>query len=160
VLEFTHDYHETIDRLADQYDCEAVFTPGEEAPVERVLVPLRGGTNVARILTLVESVVQGTDVRVTLFHAVDSGADRSEGEFFIRGAADWLTDEGIDRDRIDWQLSEGSDPKTVIADLAEVYDLLVLGETEPTLRERLLGEVPIRIIEAIEKPTLVVRGVA
>lgn len=159
VLVFTKDRDDSIDRVADQHDCDAVFAPGETGPVERILVPLRGDVNLERIVSLVGDLVRASDATVTLFHSSAEGIDPSQGEFILRGAADRLTEEGIDRDRLDWELSEGSDPRTAIITLANEHDLIILGETEPSLRDRIIGTVLTPILDGIEKPAIIVRDV-
>lgn len=159
VLVFTKDRQDTVDRVAEQYDCDAVLVPGAFEPVDRVLVPLRGDVNLNRIISLVAELVRVTDATVTLFHSVPEGTDPSQGEYILRGAADRLAEEGVDRDRIDWTLSEGDDAKSAIAELSASYDLLVLGETEPSLRDRILGTVLTSIIEAVDAPAIIVRDV-
>lgn len=159
VLVFTKDQQDTIDRVADQNGCDAVFVPGEFDAVERVLVPLRGDVNLDRIISLVGDLVRATDASVTLFHSVPEGDDPSQGEYVLRGAADRLSEAGVDRERIDWQLSEGDDARSAIVQLATDYDLLILGETEPSLRDRIMGTVLSSIIDAVETPAIVVRDV-
>lgn len=159
VLVFTKDRRDTIDRIADQHDCDAVFVPGETDTIERILVPLRGDVNLERIISLVGDLVRASDAAVTLFHSVPEGDDPSRGEFVLRGAANRLSEEGVERDRIDWKLSEGSSPKRGIIDLVADYDLVVLGETEPSLRDRILGAVLTPILDEIEKPAIIVRDI-
>lgn len=159
VLVFTKDQQDTIDRVAEQHDCDAVLVPGESGPVERILVPLRGDVNLARIVSLVGDLVRASDAAVTLFHSVAEGTDPSQGEFILRGAADRLSEEGVDRDRVDWELSHGGDPKSEIVDLAKEYDLLILGETEPSLRDRIIGTVLTPILDEITKPAIIVRDI-
>lgn len=159
VLVFTKDRRDTIDRIADQHDCDAVFVPGETDTIERILVPLRGDVNLERIISLVGDLVQASDAAVTLFHSVPEEDDPSRGEFVLRGAANRLSEEGVERDRIDWKLSEGSSPKREIIDLVADYDLVVLGETEPSLRDRILGAVLTPILDEIEKPAIIVRDI-
>lgn len=159
VLVFTKDRQDTIDRVAEQNACDAVFVPGEFDAVDRVLVPLRGDVNLNRIISLVGDLVRATDASVTLFHSVAEGDDPSQGEYILRGAADRLSEEGVDPERIDWQLSEGDDAKSAIVELATEYDLLILGETEPSLRDRIMGAVLTSIIDAVETPSIIVRDV-
>lgn len=159
VLVFTKDRQDSIDRVADQHDCDAVYVPGEAGPVERILVPLRGDVNLERIVSLVGDLVRASDARVTLFHSSAEGIDPSQGEFILRGAADRLSEEGVDRDRLDWEFSEASDPKAAIVGLAAEYDLIIFGETEPSLRDRIIGTVLTPIIEEIEKPAIIVRDI-
>jgi len=157
VLVFTHDRQDSINRVAEEHECDAVLTAGRAGDIERILVPLRGETNLERIVTLVAALERTGDERVTLFHTVSTDDDSGTGEFLLRGAADRLREEGIDADRIDWELDESGDPEGSIVAAAPAYDLVVLGETEPSLRQRILGEVPGRIVDAIDVPALIVR---
>lgn len=159
VLVFTQDRQDSIDRVADQHDCDAVFVPGEAGPVERILVPLRGDVNLERIVSLVGDLVRASDATVTLFHSIALDTDPSQGEFILRGAADRLSEEGVDPDRLDWELSDESDPRNAIVGLADEYDLIILGETEPSLRERIIGTVLTPILEEIERPAIIVRDI-
>jgi nucleotide-binding universal stress UspA family protein len=159
VLVFTHDREATIDRVADEYGCAAVLTGGETESVDRVLVPLRGDVNLDRILSVVADLLLAGEETATLFHSVAEDADPSEGELLLMGAVDRLVEYGVDRDRVDWRLAEGGDPRADIVELGGEYDLVVLGETEPSLRERIIGEVLSGIIDGLEVPALVVRDV-
>jgi len=159
VLVFTHDRTDTIDRVADEYGCDAVLALSEVESIERVLVPVRGDTNLERIISLLTDVMRMSDVSVTFFHSVAEDSDPSHGEFLIRGAVDRLNEAGIERERIDWQLSDEESPHDRIIELAREYDLLVLGETKPSLGERILGTVPTRIVDEVDKPAFIVRDV-
>jgi nucleotide-binding universal stress UspA family protein len=159
VLVFTKDREDTIDRVADEHDCDAVLVPGQATDVERILVPLRGDVNLERIVSLVGDLMRAGDATVTLLHAVADDSDASQSEFVLRGAADRLTEDGIDRGRIEWTVAEGDSPRDAIVEAAASHDLVVLGETEPTLRERILGTVLTPIIEDIEQPAIIVRHV-
>jgi nucleotide-binding universal stress UspA family protein len=157
VLVFTKDHQDTIDRVAEEYDCDAVLVPGDGGAVERILVPLRGDVNLERIVSLVADLVRASDAHVTLLHSVADDADPSQGEFMLRGAVDRLTEEGGDRARVDWELDESRDPRSAVVALASDHDLVVLGETEPSLRDRIIGTVLTPIIESIDSPAIVVR---
>jgi nucleotide-binding universal stress UspA family protein len=159
VLVFTHDRADTIDRVANEYGCDAVLTLSETERIERVLVPVRGDTNLERIVSLLADIMQMSDVSVTFFHSVVEDSDPSHGEFLVRGAVDRLEEAGIDRERISWQLSDEESPHDKIVELAREYDLLILGETKPSLSERILGTVQTRIVDEVNKPAFIVRDV-
>jgi nucleotide-binding universal stress UspA family protein len=159
VLVFTHDRTDTIDRVANEYGCDAVLTPSEAGRIEQILVPVRGDTNLERIVSLLAGVVRMSDASITFFHSVAEDSDPSHGEFLVRGAVDRLVEAGIEGERIDWELSETESPHDEIIELAREYDLLVLGETKPSLRERILGTVPSRIVDEVDKPAFIVRDV-
>ena len=157
VLVFTHDREATIDRVADQYDCDAVLTAGDTSQIERILVPIRGDVNVERIVSVVAGLLERSDATATLFHSAVEDADPSQGAFLLRGAVERLTEYGIDEARLEWQLSEGDDPTETIVAMAGEYDIVVLGETEPSLRERIIGMFLSNLIDEIAIPALVVR---
>jgi nucleotide-binding universal stress UspA family protein len=159
VLVFTHDREATIDRIADECDCNAVLTAGRATTVDRVLVPLRGDVNLDRILGVVADLLFAGDETATLFNSVPEDTNPSQGELLLMGAVDRLVEYGVDRDRIDWRLGEGGDPQTDIAELGREYDLVVLGETDPSLRERIIGDVLSGIADALDGPALIVRDV-
>lgn len=159
VLVFTHDRETTIDRVADQYDCDAVLTAGGATKIDSILVPIRGEANLERIASVVAGLLEGTAATATFFHSVPPDDESSVGEFMLRGTVDRLTEYGIDPDRVDWQLSTGGDPQSDIAETSADYDLVVVGETEPSLRERIIGDILSGIIESVERPTLIVRDV-
>lgn len=159
LLVFTHDREATIDRIADQYHCDAVMTAGDTDHIDRILVPIRGDVNVERIVSVVAGLLDGSDATATFFHSVGEDAESSQGEFLLRGTVERVTEYGIEVERIDWTISEGGDPHRDIIALAEQYDIVVLGETEPSLRERIIGDVLSRIIDEIEIPALIVRDI-
>lgn len=159
VLVFTHDREATIDRVAAEYDCDAVLTVGKATEINRILVPVRGDANLERIVSVAAGLLDGSDATLTLFHSVDDDTEPTQGEFLLRGTVERLTEYGIDEERIDRQLSEDGDFHSNILGLVDAYDLILLGESEPSLRERIIGDVLSRIIDDIEIPALIVRNV-
>ncbi len=158
VLVFTHDREATIDRVADEHDCAVVLTAGDTDHLDRILVPIKGDANVERIVDVLARLLGETDATATLFHAADA-ADVAAGEMLLRGAVDRLTDQGVDPGRVDRSVTEAGDAGAAIAAAGDGYDLVVLGETEPSLRERIIGDTLSRIIDGMDVPALVVRDV-
>ena len=157
VLVFTHDREATVDRVADQYDCDAVLSVRPADRIDRVLLPLRGEVNLERIVSVTARLLQASDATVTLFHSVAEDADESYGEFLLQGATDRLVEYGIDEERVDWQLSESGDPQAEIVQLGEEYDIVVLGESEPSLTDRIIGRVLSHVVDELASPALIVR---
>ncbi|MFB6228820.1 MAG: universal stress protein [Halobacteriales archaeon] len=160
LVVFTRDRTETVDRVADDYDCDVVLVPEEVRVVERLLVPIRSDINVDRIVSVVGALLDENEASVTLFHAVRvDQEDPSVGDALLRGVADELSEAGVDRGRIDTVTVESQSPVDDIVDAAKNHDVLVVGETEPSLVEHILGDVPTKIIERSGRPVLVVRNV-
>lgn len=146
----------TINRIAIEEDCDVILTSGRADAIERLFVPLRGEANFDRILSFVGELLTTSDASVTLFHT-DEESDRQPGEELLANAAERLIEAGIDPDRISRELAEDEDAGRSIVDLGAAYDLIVLGETEPSLRDRILGTVPAQVTADTDSPAFVVR---
>jgi nucleotide-binding universal stress UspA family protein len=68
-----------------------------------------------------------------------------------------MRDHGLDPSLLDLSTLAADDPADAIVDQAEAYDLVVLGETEPSVREILFGTVPEQIVTTTDVPVIVVR---
>lgn len=157
VLVFTHDISATIDRIAGRYECDAVLVGEDTAQINRVFVPIRGDVNIERIATVVAKLLGESETTATFFHSVSGDTEPSQSEYLLRGTVEHMTELGVDEGRVDWQLAEGGDPFRDIVSMADEYDIVILGETEPSLTERIIGDIQSRIIDEIEIPALVVR---
>ena len=160
VLVFTHDRSRTIGNVASDYDVDAILTPGHVIDtLDRILVPLRGEGNLERILGFVGVLLRESDATATVFNVVESDEEASHGELLVRGACDRLAeDEGIDPARVDWRLDRDRGPSTAISKASEEFDLLIVGETEPSLTDRILGTVTDQVIDESPDPLLIVRN--
>lgn len=159
LVVFTHDRATTVDRVADDYDCDVVVVPADVRVVDRVLVPVRSDVNVDRILAVVGALLEESDASVTLFHAGTAEEGEGVGELLLDGAADELLAAGVDGDRIETTEVTTESPVDAIVDAAADHDAIVIGETEPSLVEEILGDVPTRIVARSNRPVLVVRDV-
>ena len=158
LVVFTRDRAETVDRVAGEHAADVVVVPEEVPTVERVLVPIRGDVNLERILGVVGSLLEESDATVTLFHAAPAGEENpTVGETLLRGAADRLADAGVDLDRVATRTVESESSVADIVDAAKNHDVLIVGETDPSLVKQILGDVPTQVIERSGRPVLVVR---
>ena len=155
---FTHDWYTTINKVATDYDVDGVLTADPfEKKFSRVLVPIRGDPNLERIIAFVSHLLRENDAHTTLYNVADSEEDAQTGEFILRGACDRLEEEGIEPERINWTQERDTSAEQAIIDTAAEYDLVVVGESQPSLSERILGRVTNQVIEQSPIPVLVVR---
>jgi nucleotide-binding universal stress UspA family protein len=157
VVVFTRDRTTTVDRLADEYDCGVVLLPRAVQRVERILVPIRADVNLSAILSVVGVLLRDSEATVTLLHATEPDEDSEAGEVMLRGARDELLDAGVDADRVDRVTFESDTPVDDIVDVTANHDVLVIGESEPSLIERVIGDVPSQLIDRTERPVMIVR---
>ncbi len=157
VLVFTRDLVQTTDRVANEHGCEGVLVPGHVENVNNVLVSLKAEENMFRVLEVVGLMMEAGAPKVTLFHAESVAEETAVSELYLRGATDWLTERGLDRERITWVEPTEENQESDLIDLAGDHDFVVMGEYEPGIRERVVGEMPNRIHDQTGKPVLVVR---
>ena len=156
---FTHDRSTTIDRVAAEYEVDAVLTTGlVEGELDRVLVPLRGDDNLEQIVAIVGVLLRESETEVTVLNVAASDDDAAQGELIVRGACDRLEEDGLDPERTGWQQEQSSDVSSTIEAVAAEHDLVVVGETEPSLRERIIGGITRDLIDRSPRPVLVVRN--
>ena len=159
VVVFTRDRSETIDRVADEHDVDAVLTAGSVGEtLDQVFVPLRGDETLDRIIGFVGDLLRESAATVTFYNVSDDEDAAARAELVLRGACDQLEERGIDPDRLDWRQERAESPGDAIVDAAGAYDLLVVGESDPSLTDRILGNVTGNVIEGTTHPVLVVRN--
>jgi len=157
VLVFTRDQVQTVDRVANEYGCDAVLTTGAVESLTRVLVSLKNEQNMFHVLEVVRLVMEAGDPEVTLFHADSVERGSAKSELYLRGATDWLTEQGLDRDAITWVEPTADTQESELFELAETHDFVVMGESEPDVRERVVGGLTNRVRDRTGKPVLTVR---
>lgn len=158
VVVFTRDREQTVDRIAEEYGSDVVLMQDSIERIERIFVPIRSDINFDRILPLVSVLMENEGTSVTLFHAApEDQEDPSAGEAFLRGAAEELADLGVDTEDIETTHVVTDNAVDEIVDAAQNHDIIVIGETEPSLVGRILGDVPTKIIKNSSRPVLVVR---
>lgn len=158
-LVFTPDKLDTFTRISTEEDCDGVLIPGAMEARRRVLVPLRGLENLPRIAPFVVDLCGKDSARVTLLHVVEwEGTEAASRMEFLERAGEQMLDHGLDPDRIAFELIPDANPVETILDRAGDHDLMILGETKPSVRDILFGTVPEQIVSATDMPVIVVRN--
>jgi len=157
-LVFTGDELDTISRISVEEKCDAVLIPGGMDELRRVLVPLRGLENAHQIAPFIADLCRDATATVTLLHVVEEDETEADSRTdVLEPAADRMRDYGVDTGRLELDALTADDPADAIVDRAAAYDLVVLGETEPSVREILFGTVPERVVTTTDAPVMVVR---
>lgn len=157
-LVFTGDELATIERISAEQDCDAVLIPRPLTRLERILVPLRGLRNARRIAGFVADLVQDGTTDVTLLHVLEEDEEaRTVQANVLDAVAAMMADEGIDAGLVRLRVEVAEDPGEAIIEIARAYDVVVIGETEPSVREVIFGSVPEQIAHEASVPVMVVR---
>lgn len=156
-LVFTHSEQQTLNRILAEHDCHAVLVPNACEPPDDVLVAVRGTVGVDRIGRLVAGLFAGTGVTVTLYHGLESNETVEDAETFLEGIADRLVARGIDRGSIDRLIDDADGGVDRIAAVAEEYDAVVMGESDPSVVTFVFGMPSKQVAERFLGPVLVVQ---
>ncbi|WP_290811153.1 universal stress protein [Halovivax sp.] len=156
-LAFTRDRFETFERAAVELECEAVLVVADAPRLDRFLVAVRGDVATDRIAGLLAAILAETEIRLTLFSAVAEG-DRAEREALLSELAASVEAGGVGPERIDRELVEDDSPTDAIVEAAADHDLVVAGESRPSIRRLIFRDRTRRIARRTAVPTLVVRG--
>lgn len=156
-LVFTHDATQTIERVAVETGAGSILLSNPAPTVERVLVGVATAISLDRIADATAALVADTDLPVTVYHAADSEDGREEGNRLTADFAAKLVDRGVAGSAITERSDVSETPVRDVAGLAAEFDLVVVGESEPELLDRVFGDRPERIAEESLTPTLVVR---
>ena len=150
-LVFTHDRDQTVDRVVDEVDAEAVAITGTTGEVGRLLVSLSGDVAVDRITAFVTAVAADRPIEVTLLSATEEEA-AEPGR--IEAVADALADAGVDVVAV---TAADDPPLDALVDTVPGHDAVVVGERAPSLSSILLGDFEERVAAATVGPVLVVQ---
>ena len=156
-LVFTHDGQKTLDRMIAEYDCMAVLVPNATAPPEDVLVTVRGAVGVDRLARVVSGLFADGDVSVTLYHLADEDETDDDVQTLLDGVADRLGDLGMDASAIETRIERDRDSLDAIAEAAEAFDAVVMGESDPSLTTFVFGMPADQVAERFLGPVLVVQ---
>ncbi|MFW6437124.1 MAG: universal stress protein [Halococcoides sp.] len=156
-LVFTHDAQQTIHRQSSEHDCLATLVPRAVPELETVLVPVRGTVGLDRLSRVVGGLFGPMDVAITLYHVARDDESDADVDVLLDGLADQLQDQGVGSGRVETRIDRGVRPSEAIADLAEAYDVVVMGESDPSLATFVFGLSAERIADRFLGPVFVVR---
>lgn len=155
---FTRDPTQTFERVADDEGTDAILLLNPAPSVDRIFVALSEGINRERITTLAAMLARDSEVTITLVHVASSEEERANGEQLLDEAAELLVEKGMTATSIDRQVTVSEAPvKTITEAASDDTDLVLLGESRPSVRELVFGEPSERIAEHALAPVLVVR---
>lgn len=159
-IEFNHDSIETRQRIAKANKVDAILTLGGANGIGKVLIASRHTKGAKEKVTNLLNIVNRDDlISVGLVHVADpddpEGED--EGKRVLEEVASILTSEGIPSVQISREVRTGEDVAFELQQAARSYDLLVLGETEQDLGDRVFGPVNEYVVNETDIPVLIVR---
>ncbi|SET01454.1 universal stress protein [Natrinema hispanicum] len=157
-LVFTHDRLQTFERVAVEDACDAVLILNPAPILETVLVALRGDVNVDHIARLLATILADTTLELTLFHVAPDDVQKAAGTALLETARSELVAAGVDDDRIDSTVVVDDSPTAAIVEASADHDLLVAGESRPSIRRAIFRDRAKRLARRTVDPVVVIRG--
>lgn len=158
VLVFTHGKDKTINRITDEHDCLAVLLPSTTAPLENVLVAVRGNVGADRLTRVVAGLFADTEATITLYHAIDEDETGEDAELLLESVSDRLVDLGMDETQLSQTIDQVSDsPLSAIIDESDAYDAVVMGESDPSVKTFVFGMPTEQLAKQFMGPVFVVQ---
>ena len=156
-LVFTHESQKTLDRMIVEHDCLAVLVPNATGPPEDVLVAIRGTVGVDRLVRVVSGLFADTDVGVTLYHVADEDETDEDAGTLLDGIVSRMVEAGMDEGAIDVRLGRDEDPLAASVAVADEFDAVVVGESDPSLFTFVFGMGAEQVAEQFLGPVVVVQ---
>lgn len=153
---FTQDVDQSIDRIADEVDADATMALNPATEMESVLVPIRGDVILDQIVDVVGGLLADTGIEVTLLH-VSTPENELDGAALLDETQTVLEDIGVTADRIESRIETSGKPLDRIAEIADQYDAIVLGESDPSVTTFLFGQTSQKIADRFMLPVIRVR---
>ncbi len=154
---FTHEAQQTINRVLVEEDCFAVLIPKATASVERVLVAVRGTVGLEQFVAVLSGLFADSVTDLTLFHVRGDKESHEEIEAMFDDLETALVDAGIGSEHIDTQVETGDQPIELIAEAADAHDVVVMGETDPSVATYVFGFPQDQLAAQFFGPVLVVQ---
>lgn len=156
-LIFTSNLVSTIERVVSEQAIDALLHLRPLAQIRRVLVPLYGTQqqpeHVATFVTALarnETIEVRVRVLVQPHQTAEEKAELRQQQHGVFNAAD------VAAEQLDVQTVETDDPMRAIVELSDECDLIVLGEADPSLRERIFGQFHERLVPEVACPVVLV----
>jgi nucleotide-binding universal stress UspA family protein len=156
-LVFTHNAQQTFDRQIHEHEAIAVLVPDAVVDLEEVLVPVRGTVGSDRLAQVVGGLFAETDVGVTLLHVADDEETDEDATTLLDAIASALVDLGVAESAIETRVERDVEPLDAIVEASQDADVVVMGESDPTLATYFFGMPATQVNEQFLGPVLVVQ---
>lgn len=143
--------------VAEDRDVDALLVPNPITTLGHVLVAIREEKFVGPIVDFVSTLNQDVLLHTQLLHVAESEDDVAAGEQLLSEVKRQLVDAGYSRAGVDAEVVVSDDPPFAISQAASDNDMIVMGETQSPVTERVFGKTYDSIAERTEVPIIVVR---
>lgn len=159
-LIFDHDRVEARHQIARDDGADAVLLPGGANTLGKVLVAARRTQNVEKKMsTLLNTVDRDDLISLDLIHIADETVPEGEkeGKRILTEMKSVLEELGVPSVQIEQEVRTGDDVAFELNRASRDYDLLMLGETEQDIGDKIFGPVAEYVVDDRDVPVLITR---
>lgn len=157
MVKFTSEPVETMNDVASDSDCDAILTPGEFDGLERILIPVKGTEDAGAMTTFICDLLEGSPKNVTLVGFVTDEAEEPDHHSHLEQFEDDLVSGGLEDGKIEIRTKIVDDVEHALIKEIDQYDLAILGESEPELRDVVVGNVHENVLDSTVVPLITIR---
>lgn len=150
TMVFTHDREQTIERLREEHEPDAILHHQPSVEFDSVFTPLHPDFSTERVAGFVAEMLVGEDSKVYVRGYGEDGAARArrfEGE---------LEDQRVERAQTVYDAADLEGYVSAVAEDADEHDIVVVQRSEEGLKQKLadaaFGTVGERVAEASRRP--------
>jgi hypothetical protein len=125
--------------------------------VEDDLLAVRGRVGRDRLVRLLGALFADAQATLTLFHVTDAEELDADVEAMLRDLGTALLDAGVADDRLETRSEPGGKPLDCIGEAATGADVVVMGETDPSVATFVFGLPEEQLADQFLGPVLVVQ---
>ena len=155
-LVFGKDRAAAIQQVAAEEECVAELDPAPTEGIGRILVPIPDVAELDRLPRFIRVLSEDSTQRITLFHVVEGGQSREDGEAVVAETRERLIGDGFDADAVDTLVVDGDEHDEEILRTAAEYDAVVMYEPGSRLGDRIFGTLADRIANQTGDPVILV----
>lgn len=160
-LVFSENFSDAVDRVAVEKNCSAILTWNQRMVFEKIGVLLKCKHSIDHVISATVWLMIDQQQEIVFVHFLEEGIDdetREKRKSVLKSNLDYLCDRGFDRDQLKIRMVVVDDPEEAMVKTANEYDVLIMGETEPTVKSTIFGLHHELVQEESDGPVLIVRN--
>ena len=156
-LIFTHNFVNTINEVISEEGCDGTLINGLCGTVDDILVPVKDSKLIDELVDFVAMASLKKPQNIHLYHISKSESETEDADLMLEGVKSSLSKKDINEDVITSETEVSGDIVEGIISKSEDFDLVIMGETDPSIEEIFKGKISEKVVKKTNKPVILVR---
>jgi len=156
-LVFTGNVADSVKRIVEEEEIDAVLEMRPLAQIKSIFVPLHSDQQQPKhVAAFVAALVRDSEINVNLRLLRDPEEETQKADALLHQQRQAFERENIAVDLIETEQIETAESIETIIEMANSGDVMILGEADPSMRERIFGTVHEQIAPHVDCPVVLV----